>query len=101
MIGLIIQIVTGAIGGNVADMFLSLGADTGVITNTIAGVVGGGLGGALLGSIGLGKSQGNFDPTNLGALIMNIASSFVGGGVLLAIVQIVAPMLGLSGLVGN
>lgn len=100
MVELIVQVVTGAVGGNVADMFLNFGGDTGMITNTLAGVIGGGLGGQILGRLGLGGGQGNFDPSNIGALVSNVGGSFVGGGVLLAIVKILAPMIGLGGIIG-
>jgi uncharacterized membrane protein YeaQ/YmgE (transglycosylase-associated protein family) len=83
---LIIQIVSGAIGGNAAGAILkkfSLGG----LGNTIVGILGGGLGGQILSMLGLGGAPaagtGSLD---LSSIIASIAGGGVGGGVLLAIV---------------
>ena len=100
MTDLLIQIVVGAIGGNVADMFLNFGSGTGIITNTVGGIIGGGVGANILGSLGVGSGSKSSN-ANLGGIISNVAGSFVGGGVLLAIVKVVAPLVGLDGITGN
>jgi uncharacterized membrane protein YeaQ/YmgE (transglycosylase-associated protein family) len=52
MAGLIVQLISGAIGGNVAGVVFR-GYDLGIVANSIAGVIGGGvvaqIAGALLG----------------------------------------------------
>lgn len=48
---LIIGLLSGAVGGNVAGKLLG-SLNQGTLINSIAGVVGGGLGGTLLGMIG-------------------------------------------------
>lgn len=84
-IGLLIQLLSGVVGGNVAGSQLgekSLGA----LGNSLAGLVGGGLGGqiltALLG-IGAASAGGGLD---LGSIIAQLAGGGVGGAVLTAII---------------
>ena len=47
IVALIIQLVSGAVGGNIAGLLMSK-FNLGPIGNSIAGIVGGGLGGQLL-----------------------------------------------------
>lgn len=83
IVALIIQLVSGAAGGNIAGQLIKK-IDLGVLGNSIAGIVGGGLGGQLLGLLGLaGGQSGSLD---LASIIGSIASGGVGGGVLMAIV---------------
>lgn len=86
---LIIQLVTGAIGGNLAGaLFKKL--SLGFLGNTIVGMLGGGLGGQILGALGISAA-----PT--GAIdIPSIVSSFAGGGVLMAIIGIIRKALSRS-----
>jgi len=83
---LIIQLVSGAIGGNLAASMkkdLSLGT----IWNSIAGIVGGGLGAQLLGLLGVAVSgEGSLD---IGNIIGSIAGGGVGGGILMAIIGMI------------
>jgi uncharacterized membrane protein YeaQ/YmgE (transglycosylase-associated protein family) len=83
---LLISLVSGAVGGNIAGAAMhdkSLGA----VGNSIAGIVGGGLGGAILQALGvLGQSGGGLD---IGSIVGNIASGGVGGAVLLVIVSLI------------
>jgi len=71
---LIIQLVTGALGGNVAGKLLK-NLSLGTVGNSIVGILGGGLGGQLLGMLGMGAGaaagaeggmdiSNNFDLTN-------------------------------------
>ncbi|MEM1226109.1 MAG: hypothetical protein AAGJ40_10440 [Planctomycetota bacterium] len=87
---LIIQLATGAFGGNlVARFFRKL--DLGLVGNSIAGILGGGLGGQLLGMIGIGAGpSGSLDVT---AILGSVASGGVGGGVLLMIVGFVKSVI--------
>ena len=79
---LIIQLVSGAVGGNIGGAIfknLSLGT-TG---NSIAGIIGGPLGAMLLSQLGLG---GGADPGGLGGILAGVGGSGVGGVVLMLIV---------------
>lgn len=96
---LIIQLVTGAIGGNVAGKLLK-NLSLGTVGNTIAGLVGGGVGGQLLAMLGVGAgaatgidtlsvsdaAAGGLDITSI---LTNVAGGGVGGGVIMAIIGVV------------
>jgi len=91
IVNLIIQLVAGAAGGNLAGSLLKQ-YNLGTLGNSIAGIVGGGLGGQLLGMlIGSGASGGGMD---LGSLVAQVAGVGVGGGILMVIVSIVRQALG-------
>jgi len=75
MIALIIQLVSGVIGGNVAGTAVK-SLDMGVLRNSVAGLLGGGIGSGIL--TGLGIS--GFDGT-----IGQIASGGIGGIILMAV----------------
>ncbi|HHN67678.1 MAG TPA: hypothetical protein ENK15_06550 [Thermopetrobacter sp.] len=80
---LIINLVSGAVGGNVAGKLMP-NASLGTLGNSLAGIVGGGLGGSLLGMAGLGGLTGG--GMDIGSIIGSIAGGGVGGGVLMAII---------------
>lgn len=91
VVSVIIQLVSGAVGGNVAGAaFKNL--SLGTIGNSIAGIVGGGLGGQLLAMLGAGggEAAGGLD---LAGIVSSVAGGGVGGGVLLAIVSLVKQQL--------
>lgn len=77
LVQLIISLVSGAVGGNIAGALMK-DKSLGTLWNSVVGLLGGGLGGQLLGMIGLDAA----------GLIGNIAGSTVGGAVLLAIVSL-------------
>lgn len=85
---IIVQLVTGAVGGNVAGKLLK-NLSLGTIGNTIAGLLGGGVGGQILGLLGLGAgvadaaSGGGMDMSNI---LGSVASGGIGGGLIMAIV---------------
>lgn len=79
----IIQLVSGALGGNLAGGLLKK-LSLGTIVNSILGILGGGLGGQLLKLLGVGFAGGA--STDIGSIIGNIATGGVGGGVLMAII---------------
>ncbi len=81
LLPLILQLVAGAVGGNVGGAALK-NSSLGNLGNTIAGAVGGVGGGSLLGPLLGMTATGGFD-------IGNIAASAVGGLVL----QIVAGLI--------
>jgi hypothetical protein len=87
MLNLIIQLLSGAVGGNVAGNLLKK-YDLGTVGNSIVGILGGGLGGQILamltGSGGLGSAPaGGLD---IGSILASVAGGGVGGGVLMAII---------------
>lgn len=87
---LIIQLLSGAAGGNLAARIfprLSLGS----AGNSILGILGGGLGGQILHMLGMNLGG---DGVNLGSIIGYIASGLVGGGVLLAIIGFIRSLFG-------
>ena len=90
MTSLIIQLITGAVGGNITGkLFKNL--DLGTLGNSLSGIAGGGLGGQLLSLLGLAaSSSGSLDPA---AIIGSIASGGVGGGVVMAIVGLIKNLL--------
>ena len=88
MMALIIQLVSGAAGGNIVGALLK-NLSLGPIGNTIAGIVGGGIGGqilSLLVGVGTTAVANNFD---IGAIISQIAGGGIGGGILMAIVGLI------------
>ena len=87
-IGLLIQLISGAAGGNIAGSLLK-NSSLGGIGNTLAGGVGGLLGGNILNSaLGLGKVAAA-SGLDVGTLISQVAGSGVGGGVLMVLVGLV------------
>ena len=91
MESLIIQLIGGAVGGNVAGTLMK-NISMGILWNSVLGILGGGIGGQLLGMLGiLAGPDGGMD---LASIIGNVASSGVGGGALLAIVSLVKNAMG-------
>lgn len=87
MTALIIQLLSGAVGGNIAGSLLKK-LNLGTLWNSVVGILGGGIGGQILSSLGLfGGGEGA--ALSLANIVGNIASSGVGGGVLLAIVGLI------------
>lgn len=88
---MLIQLVCGAIGGNVAGALMKK-FDLGTALNSIVGILGGGIGGQLLAMLGFsGGGTGTFDLSNI---VGSIAAGGVGGGVLLAIVGAIKAAMG-------
>ncbi|WP_024768543.1 MULTISPECIES: hypothetical protein [Aquimarina] len=81
---LIIQLISGAVGGNIAGSLLK-NASLGKVGNSILGILGGGLGGYLLSYLGIGTSGG----MDLSGILGSIAGGGVGGGVLMAIIGLI------------
>lgn len=82
LLPLIVQLVSGAIGGNAAGAILKK-LSLGNLWNSVVGILGGGLGGQLLGMLGVGIGGGG---TDLNSIIGNVLGGGVGGGVLMAII---------------
>ncbi|THH36168.1 hypothetical protein E4Z66_14040 [Aliishimia ponticola] len=83
---LIISLIAGALGGNVAGG-LAKSINQGALVNSIAGIVGGGLGGTILGALGMGDVAGG--GLDLAGILGQVVGGGAGGGALLAIVGLV------------
>ncbi|NRP13792.1 hypothetical protein XMM379_002261 [Aliiroseovarius sp. xm-m-379] len=83
---LVISLIAGAVGGNVAGKTIG-SINQGTLINSIAGILGGGLGGQLLSMVGAGGLAGG--GMDLVGIIGQLASGGVGGGVVLAIVSLI------------
>ncbi|MGB5435742.1 MAG: hypothetical protein WBM98_07615 [Maribacter sp.] len=84
---LIIQLVSGALGGNLAGKLLK-NMSLGTLGNSIVGILGGGLGGQLLGMLGIGAGA-DAGAMDMAGIIGSVASGGVGGGVLMAIIGMI------------
>jgi len=91
IVGLIIQLICGAAGGNIAGALLNK-YNLGTLGNSIVGILGGGLGGQLLGMLGAGGAAagGGLD---IGSIVSNVAGGGVGGAVLIIIVGLIRQMM--------
>jgi uncharacterized membrane protein YeaQ/YmgE (transglycosylase-associated protein family) len=81
---LIIDLISGAVGGNAAGAAMP-DKSLGTLGNTIAGLVGGGLGGQILQALLPALAGGGSD---LGGILGNIAGSGIGGGLLMMVVSL-------------
>ena len=86
LVNLLIQVIAGAIGGNVAGTVKDI--SLGPVGSTIAGAIGGGVGGQLLAALVpmLANAGTSFD---VGALIGEVAGGGVAGAILTAIVGLI------------
>ena len=83
IVSLLISLVSGALGGNVAGAAMKE-KSLGTTGNSLAGILGGGLGGAVLQALGLGgQAAGSLD---IGSIIQNVASGGAGGAIVMAII---------------
>ncbi len=90
LIPLIIQLVSGAAGGNVAGALMKK-LSLGTMGNSLVGILGGGIGGGLMNMLGMSAGSGGMD---IGSIVGSVASGGVGGGVLLAVIGAVKKMMG-------
>ncbi len=86
---IIVQLVSGAVGGNVAGAAMK-DKSLGTIGNSIAGIVGGGIGGQLLNVLGVAVATGGVDVNSIAG---SAGSGGVGGAVLLIVIAIVKKAL--------
>ena len=89
--GLIIQLISGAAGGNAAGAILKK-FSLGPVGNSIVGILGGGLGGQLLGMLGAGgtgAAAATASGLDIGSIVSSVLGGGVGGGVLMGIVGLI------------
>jgi uncharacterized membrane protein YeaQ/YmgE (transglycosylase-associated protein family) len=84
LISLIIEAVSGAVGGNIAGAAMKENS-LGTAGNSITGIVGGGVGGVLLQSL-MGGTLAGGGPLELSTMLSNVAGGSVGGAILMVIV---------------
>jgi len=87
IISLIIEVISGAVGGNVAGAAMKENS-LGTVGNSIAGVVGGGLGGTVLQTV-MGTAAAGGGSMDLTTILSNVAGGGVGGAILMAVVGII------------
>jgi uncharacterized membrane protein YeaQ/YmgE (transglycosylase-associated protein family) len=88
IISLIIEAISGAVGGNVAGAAMKENS-LGTVGNSIAGIVGGGAGGMILQAIMGGSAAAGGGSLDLTTILSNVAGGGVGGAILMAIVGII------------
>jgi hypothetical protein len=96
IVGLIIQLISGAVGGNIAGAALKQ-YNLGTLGNSIAGVIGGGVGAQIIGALlggGTGADVAGVGSLDIGSIIGQIASGGVGGGILMVIVGLIKQAMG-------
>ena len=89
LLPLIIQLVAGAVGGNVAGSLMK-NYSLGTTGNSIAGILGGGIGGQLLGMLGVAAAGGGMD---VAGIVGSLASGGVGGAVLMLVIGLIKKAL--------
>ena len=88
-LGLIINLVSGAVGGNVAGKLMK-GSSLGTLWNSVAGIAGGGIGGTVLSALGLGAaSAATGGDLDIGSIVSSVASGGVGGGIVMAVIGMI------------
>lgn len=92
IIPLLVQLVSGALGGNAAGAALK-NLSLGKLGNSLVGILGGGLGGTILQTL-LGADAAPSGSMDIGSILANIAGGGVGGAVLLAIIGALKNMTG-------
>jgi uncharacterized membrane protein YeaQ/YmgE (transglycosylase-associated protein family) len=78
---LLIQLVSGAVGGNIGGALLK-NISLGPVGNSIAGIIGGPLGAAILGQLGMGgggalASVGSGGVGGIGGIILMLVVGFI------------------------
>lgn len=84
---LIVELVSGAVGGNVAGAAMQ-DKSLGTIGNSIAGIVGGGIGGTILQTV-MGSAAVGGGGMDMQSILANVGGGGVGGAILMIIVGII------------
>lgn len=91
IINLIIGLISGAVGGNIAGAAMPQ-KNLGAVVNTIAGLVGGGLGDFILKAFGLFTATAagaGMSELDLSSILASIGAGGVSGGALTAIITLI------------
>ncbi len=92
-LALIVQLLSGAVGGNLAGGLLKQ-YDLGTLGNSIAGILGGGVGGQVLSmlipALGAAAASGSLD---LGSILGQVVGGGIGGSALLVIIGLIKQMV--------
>jgi len=94
MLELVIQLIAGALGGNLAGALLK-NQSLGTLGNSLAGIVGGGLGGQILTMLSASGAATDAAAAmatsglDIGSIISSVAGGGVGGGVLMVVVGLI------------
>jgi hypothetical protein len=91
LLPMIIQLISGAVGGNAAGSLMK-NLSLGTVGNSIVGLLGGGIGGQVMGMLGMGGAAAS-SGLDIGSILSTVAGGGIGGGVLLAIVGMIKKML--------
>ncbi len=89
LLPMIINLVSGAVGGNAAGGLLKK-FSLGPLWNSVVGILGGGIGGQVLGMLGMGGGGG----MDLTGILSSVAAGGAGGGVLLGVVGMIKKAMG-------
>lgn len=90
IVTLIVQLLSGAVGGNVAGGLMK-NLSLGTLGNSLAGIVGGGLGGQILTALfNMPTAELGLDPMTI---LTQVLSGGAGGGVMLAIIGVIRNMM--------
>ena len=91
MINLIIQLISGAVGGNIAGSAMK-DYNLGPLGNSIAGIIGGGIGGQILSHFSPAMAQAA-TTLDWGAIVGQVASGGIGGAILMVVVGMLKGMM--------
>ncbi len=91
LLPMIIQLISGAVGGNAAGSLMK-NLSLGTVGNSIVGLLGGGIGGQVMGMLGMGGAAAS-SGLDIGSILSTVAGGGIGGGVLLAVVGMIKKML--------
>jgi len=103
MVALIIQLISGAVGGNIAGAVLSK-LNLGPVGNSIAGIIGGGLGGQLLNMVlshsgaasSVASAASGASGMDMSSILSSVGGGGVGGAVVMAIVGLIKSQMAKS-----
>jgi len=86
MTGMIISLLGGALGGNVAGKMMK-NYSLGTLWNSVVGILGGGLGCYVLCAMSPAIAEAcNSGATDIGSILTSVAGGGVGGGILLGVI---------------
>lgn len=89
IITLVINLISGAVGGNIAGAAMK-DKSLGPLLNSVVGVLGGGAGAGILKMLGMAVNQGGLD---VQAVISSVASGGIGGAVLMVVIALIKGMM--------